>query len=130
MHPRAFIVALLCFSATALCQTPNAQRYDDPSPTPRQKGAISGKVMRSTDGAPLKKAVITLLPQQTPGPNFRQVSAMTDADGNFLLKDLEPGRYNLMAYRTGYVRQMYGQRRFGSSGTTLNLLEGQTIKEI
>ena len=130
MLSRAFIVAIILSCAIALGQSTASQRSDDPNPTPRQKGAISGKVTRSTDGAPLKKAVITLLPQQARGANFRAVSAITDADGIFLLKDLEPGRYNLTASRTGFVRQMYGQRGPGNAGTALNLLEGQTLKDI
>jgi hypothetical protein len=47
-----------------------------------------------------------------------------------LLKDLEAGQYRLSAARNGYARQEYGQRAVGRVGIVLNLLAGQTIRNV
>jgi hypothetical protein len=59
----------------------------------------------------------------------------TDAQGRFVLKDLEAGSYRLFFYANGYVRQEYGQRllsgnRLPFNGTPVNVAAGQTIRDV
>src|SRR5512140_2278667 len=99
------ILSTLCYSQA---QTP-ASPESVAEPEKKDAATIIGKVVRSTDGAPLKKATIFALQTQTvqSGP-VHPKSAITDADGKFVLKDLDPGRYSLSCTRTGYARHSHG----------------------
>lgn len=52
-------------------------------------------------------------------------SAQSDAAGNFVIEDVEPGRYTLSADHPGYVRGVYGPR--ANATTTLVLTTGQRM---
>ncbi len=93
-----------------------------------QKGQISGQVLDSGTGQPLKKAWVTA--RQTERGSRGGSTAVTDAQGNFLLKDLDAGRYILSVQRNGYVSQVYGQRSAGEQGTTISLNAGQNLTDI
>lgn len=96
-----------------------------------EKGTIEGRVISAVDGLPLKKANVMLLPQSQPGSITRPLSTITEADGKFLFKDLDPGpRYTINVVRNGYARQNYGQRLPNGPGTALSLSPGQHLKDI
>lgn len=107
-------------------QLPTAQGAAAKGNTP--KGQISGQVLDSSTGQPLKKAWITAR-QSERGARSGSTS-VTDAQGNFVLKDLDAGRYVLSAQRNGYVSQMYGQKSAGEQGTTISLNAGQNLGDI
>jgi hypothetical protein len=58
------------------------------------------------------------------------IVAMTERDGKFLFKDLEPGPYMLRVARGGYAAQEYGQKTPQSSGTVITLTPGQQMKDV
>lgn len=96
-----------------------------------EKCIIEGKVTSAVDGMPLKKAAVMLMPQAQPGTMSRPTSTITDADGKFVFKDLDPSaRYSINVTRNGYARQNYGQRVPNGPGTTLSLSPGQHLKDI
>jgi hypothetical protein len=94
----------------------------------RKTATIEGEVLRLTDGAPLKKAVVLAGSMEAAPQKNKTVT--TDADGRFILRDVEPGRYSLLAMRTGYARQNYGERTPQGAGTTLTVIAGQQVKDI
>ncbi len=113
------------------------QQATQPMGTPKplsdekvEKCIIEGKVTSAVDGMPLKKAAVTLMAQPQPGATIRPVATITDADGKFLFKDVEPARYTINIVRNGYARQNYGQRVPNGPGTTLTLAPGQHLKDI
>jgi hypothetical protein len=55
---------------------------------------------------------------------------MTDAVGKFVIPDLEPGTYRIAAGKNGFVRMNHGERVSGGPGTILNLISGQTMKDL
>ncbi len=57
--------------------------------------ALVGTVRSSADGRPLRDAVVEI---PTAGR-----SASSDADGAYEIRDLEPGRYDVLVSRTGYL---------------------------
>ncbi len=124
-----YLLVLGAASALAMAQSAAAPASIDTGRTQTEKCSIEGRVLRSDDGTPLKKAIVTAMPQQSKPP-VRPTSVVSDADGKFLFQDLEPGRYSLAAARTGYARQMYGQRSPTGPPTTLTLLAGQRMKDI
>lgn len=116
LFPLAFL--LLGVSLTA----------QQPAETPPAKCSIEGQVVRAGTGEPLKKARVIL--RKAEGRDQQPNSAVTGLDGRFLLKDIEPGRYRLLAGRNGYVRQEYGQRGPRSPGTILTLAPGQQLRDL
>jgi hypothetical protein len=54
----------------------------------------------------------------------------TDADGNYEIKELTAGRYNITVTKGGFVQGNYGQRRAGEPGTPIDLSDGQTADKV
>jgi len=69
-------------------------------------GSISGRVLDSRTGAPLRKANVQLL---TTGNANRSdpLTAETASDGSFEFTAIPPGDYILSADRTGFLRRIY-----------------------
>src|SRR5437773_1357590 len=127
----ASVVFLLQLAALATQQQP-------------ARGSIEGVVERSGTGEPIAGAEIRVMRVAMPveedrvGPRmavvftgsdpFAPVPAITDREGHFLLKDLEPGSYKMTAARNGYTKQEYGQRIPAGQGTVVTLASGQTLK--
>lgn len=122
-------IALLCLSfGICLAQDQLPLTSGAASKTTTQKGQISGQILDSGTGQPLKKAWVTARPTERGGRNGS--TAVSDTQGNFLLKDLDPGRYVLSVQRNGFVSQMYGQKSAGEQGTTITLSAGQNLTDI
>jgi hypothetical protein len=54
----------------------------------------------------------------------------TDEGGMFHFEKLEPGKYDLMATKSGYLRTNYGARRVNGPGIPLDLQPGQMLSDI
>src|SRR3989441_1559147 len=110
------------------------------------KGAIEGVVQRAGTGEPIAGAEIRVMRVATPGEEGRvgprmafvftgsdpyaPVPAITDREGHFLLKDLEPGSYKIAAARNGYTKQEYGQRIPAGQGDRVTFGGGTKLKDI
>ena len=94
----------------------------------RGKVEISGQVVDASSGQPLKKAWINARSSERGARNA--ITTVTDAEGHFDLKNLEPGRYQLVAQRNGYVRQSYGEKAQGEAGTPITVAAGQKFTDI
>lgn len=101
------------------------------------KASIEGFVVRAGTNEPIARARITVTripaggvpqPVTVAQPNIPVVT--TDAQGRFLVKDLEPGTHQLNAARNGFARQQYGERAPGRPGTPLNIVAGQAMKDV
>ncbi len=88
------------------------------------KCSVEGRVVNSVTGAPLRRVTLTLTAAA-------RVAGESGEDGRFAFQGLAPGRYRLVAQRTGYLVQGYGARS-GSTigGTTLDLAAGQQVKDV
>lgn len=98
---------------------------------PKNLAHIEGRTVSSA-GQPLRKTNLTLrsmdtAPGETPKPPY---GATSDAEGRFVFDAVEPGRYQLMADRQGYLRQAYGAKPSSMQGTQLTLTAGQQLKDI
>src|SRR3989449_4437252 len=110
------------------------------------RGSIEGVVQRAGTGEPIAGAEIRVMRVATPGEEGRvgprmafvftgsdpyaPIPAITDREGHFLLKDLEPGSYKITAARNGYTKQEYGQRIPAGEGTGVTLGGGQKSQDI
>ncbi len=97
--------------------------------TSGEKGSVQGVVINQTTGQPLRKSTLTLRPMEatplsaaTP-PGYTVIS---DAEGKFVMDQVEPGRYTLTADHPGYLRGTYRAR--GSALITIGA--GQTIANL
>lgn len=73
----------------------------------QDKCTLEGRVLNVATGAPLEKATVSLALTGQP----TSYAAISNAEGKFLFKDLDPGMYLLLVDRTGFVPQNYGGRR-------------------
>jgi uncharacterized GH25 family protein len=67
---------------------------------------ISGTVVNSVSGAPLRQAHLVAVPA---GGGAGQLESTTGADGKFAFEKVPAGTWTLTAERKGYLRQSYGQ---------------------
>ena len=100
-----------------------------PRDNPQEKtgtAVLSGRVMATETGKPLRRALVRASSQET--PQGRTVS--TDADGRWQLKSLPAGNYRVTIGKGGYVDISYGQLRPFEAGKVLELADGQTIEKV
>jgi hypothetical protein len=95
--------------------------------TKKETCTIAGTVIRVTDSAPLKSAIVELVDADK---QESRVTTVTDSNGRFQLKGLAPARYRLLVSRNSFVTQQYGQRRTGGPGSTLSLSPGQEMNDL
>jgi len=75
-------------------------------------GRIAGRVIGGENGAPLRRAVVSLSAE-----GMREGrSATTDDAGRFEFKDLPAARFDLNASKAGYVTMRYGRAARAASG--------------
>ena len=87
---------------------------------------LSGQILDSATGEPLRKAIVTLARQDGLAASRQR---NVDAAGRFEFSGLEPGRYGLSAGHTGFLSQRYGAARpGGSGGSIISLAAGQEIQ--
>jgi ferric-dicitrate binding protein FerR (iron transport regulator) len=132
-------LALLQLTSTA------PRREDSPL-----KGSIEGTVVRSGSNDPIANAQVSLVVALVHGQQFHSaigpdgtlpgVSARTstltippvetDERGRFVIRDVEPGSYRLVAARNGFVRQEYGQSADRRPGSVVTVAPGQSLKDL
>lgn len=97
-----------------------------------KNGTIKGRVVGADTGLGLTKATVTLFGQGSDRSEPRVVR--TNANGDYEVSAVKPGRYSVSASRSGYVTQSYGQKSTElypeRSGPILHLREGETLIDI
>jgi protocatechuate 3,4-dioxygenase beta subunit len=89
-------------------------------------GEISGVVFVLGNGAPVRRAQVTLS-----GPELRgQRTTVTDDQGRFTFQVVPAGRFNLTANKAGHVSSSYGAKRPGRPGTPIQLGDGQKVEKL
>jgi len=107
---------LVIFSVMALLATAGAQPA--PSPTPLYR--ITGTVVNSVTGEPVRRSIVAALSssdQQT------IASVETGSDGQFALEGLAAGKYDVVAFRRGFLLSLYDQHELFN--TAIVTSEGQ-----
>ncbi len=98
-----------------------------------EKCSIEGRVVNSVTGEAVQRVSLMLMPASAvSAADLNAGSRMVESDenGRFAFRDLNPGRYTLLAKRTGFAAQAYGGMRNQSSVTPLVLSMGQQVKEV
>ena len=102
----------------------SAQQQKDAPPAPT--GRISGRVLTSDSGRPVKRARVFVTAAELPGGR----GVLTDDNGVFDITELPAGRYTLTVSKSGFVSLSYGQRRPLQAGTPLQLGDGEQLKGV
>ncbi|MFN3326452.1 MAG: collagen binding domain-containing protein [Bryobacteraceae bacterium] len=121
---------ILClFVTVAFAQAPAAQGGAS-QPADSRLCRLEGKLVNSLTGEPIRRGNLSLSPnaQVAPFNAAQRMTAQSDAEGVFVFENIEPGTYQLMAERTGFVRQAYSARSNPFSGTPITLAPGQRLK--
>jgi Carboxypeptidase regulatory-like domain len=122
------IIAITLLAPIAPCQD-NSDRGLSSQLKHSQLCKVEGTVLNSVTGEPVRKRLVMLSVfgehRQT-----RQHSAMTDENGHFVIQDVEPGSYTLVAGGGGIPAQIYGRQFSGHGGKIISLEAGQSEKGI
>jgi Carboxypeptidase regulatory-like domain len=116
---------------TGAIQSTQAPAADDVKAQPKT-GSIRGRIVAADTGAPLGKATLMLMLSEPQGRQ-RPLTAKSNPEGEYELKEVKPGRYHLRANRNGYVSQAYGQKSPDSGmsqGTLLMVRAGETLGQV
>ena len=89
-------------------------------------GRITGRVVASDNGRPVKRARVFVTAAELPGGR----GMLTDDGGVFDFTELPAGRYTLTVSKAGFVSLSYGQRRPLQAGTPLQLADGEQLKGV
>src|SRR5712691_1720331 len=85
---------------------------------PAKTGSVAGVVIDEKSGDRVAKATVILRREQEGG-----IGEITSADGEFTLRDVDPGTYVLAVERDGYVVA-------GGQSQTINVQAGQTTSDV
>ncbi|MCX6597045.1 MAG: carboxypeptidase regulatory-like domain-containing protein [Acidobacteria bacterium] len=109
----------------------------------KKKGKIEGTVTHGLSKEIIRRAEVTLMPVNVKGfiqmgpdgpPGTRRTTS--DAEGKYVFTDVEPGRYQLAAQKSGFIRGVYnaggrppgkGASMMFAMGTQLELAAGQVV---
>jgi hypothetical protein len=126
--PFAAIVAA-CVLALRLAVAQELPPADRKPASSAGAGSISGVVTKRPGGEAAAGAVVKILNEPFGGgpPGAQTQTATAGADGSFLLTDVEPGTYWLVANLQGYLPVEYGQRSPTGVGTSFDVRAGQRV---
>jgi len=94
-----------------------------------QLAGIAGMVAKPGGNEPLSRATVTLI-AVAPDQTARTHSAVTEEDGRFTIRDIEPGDYRLLADSVRYGHTAYGQRKPDGPGSILSITAGQQLTDL
>jgi hypothetical protein len=92
--------------------------------TPVGRGTVQGLVLNASQ-EPINTARVELV-----GPNPEPFIARTNNDGQFVFSNIPTGRYRLSVKKEGFVRQEYGEKKTGDTGTVLVVEAGARTPNI
>lgn len=95
-------------------------------PAPRT-ARVEGQVLADASGLPLRRVQVILTPLEAGKP---AIGTQTDDRGNFLLRDIEPGGYQLSAQRDGYLTTTTFRRGTARMPPRFTLSRGEVITSV
>jgi protocatechuate 3,4-dioxygenase beta subunit len=123
-----------CFLLIALVagvqqgQQPSESKPKQAEVQKAEAGTIQGRIVSETTGEPIRKARVLL---NRIGESRREpYSTTTSEDGRFTLRDVEPGKYRLLATKNGYAKIQFGVSGPSRQETTLSLDPGQLLRDV
>jgi carboxypeptidase family protein len=96
----------------------------DRQKTIKGTATLKGYVVDAATGQPLRRVNVNAFGESGRG------GAMTDGEGRFEIRDLAAGKYSVGAQRAGYLPATFGQRVPEGPGTSIEVLDSQTVDKI
>lgn len=122
----ALLLMTVALSADAQT-TKDAQQTKEAKPA----GSISGTIVNSVDGSPIKGANVHLHGPQKEKPeaytDIERHSTRSAANGTFLVDGLSAGRYSVFVSKPGYVGVQTKTSRRPTHGVALSLGAGESL---
>ena len=119
------MIVAAALSSRAQTTAPSHNKPDENSPS---LCTVSGRVVTFSEGIPLKSAHVVLQPEVS-GAHPDVYGATSDSDGQLVLKNVKPGRYEFLATHAAYVDQHY-QSKGTDDGALLALRPGQEVTDV
>lgn len=99
------------------------------------RAAIEGVVLSAGGVEPVPEATVTVIRMDraaggAPAAPVRPLAILTERDGGFAFRDLEPGTYNLVAAAAGYVREQSGRHVPGGAAAIVAIAAGEAIRNV
>jgi hypothetical protein len=96
-------------------------------PDTARAAIVSGRVIDAGTGRPVPGAVVIPAGSATTDPVH---PVLTNASGQFVIRELRKGSLVLIAMKGGYVDATYGQRRPGGSAQPIPVDDGARVKDL
>lgn len=126
-----FLAAQGVVSVTGGMVTPGQPpKPEPPSYKPEELCTVEGIVRHAISGEPLRKAGVTLMRMEARGNTNPPATTTTNSEGKFAMKNIEPGRYRIMAQRNGFVNSEFGMPSGNRPTASLTLEKGQTARDV
>jgi len=94
-----------------------------------QLATAEGVVTKPGGTTPLSRATVMLDPV-VPSPNTKKRSVVSEEDGRFSIRDIQPGDYRLTVESARFGRASYGQRRPDGPGAILSFAPGRQVSDL
>ncbi len=98
------------------------------------QGAVEGKVVATTNGAPVRKAIVLLRPGRMVDSNQTRprdsYAAETDSSGKFSITGMVAGTYECVASRTGFGGQPPGSLISTKYTPLVTVEDGKTVSDV
>jgi hypothetical protein len=120
---------LACVAVAQLTSAPDAGCPSDESQK-KEYAALYGRIISITGDAVVKAKLILRSETATAAQSRASFSAVSASDGKFVFECVEPGRYQLVAEKPGYLQRAYGGAARSRSGAPLTLGAGQRVKDV
>jgi hypothetical protein len=118
----AVAVILAAFDAVAGQQAGRPPRDLLPGRPLTGTGVITGRVTAAETGVPLRQARVAAA-----GVVGTPREVITDDQGHFELRNLEPGPWQVTVSRSGYITRTFGQSRPFGRATAISIANGQRV---
>jgi Carboxypeptidase regulatory-like domain len=122
------VIVVIGAIALAGAAVPAQQPARDNAPTVTGTATISGRVfVAGTARQPARRARVTLtnVAHASPGQ-----TTTTDDSGAFAFGRVPAGRFEVQAFKPGYLRASYGASRPDRTGTPIVIGDGQTVTDL
>ena len=119
---RVLLVVVLSLAAFDAAAGQIARPRDFPGRQSTGSGVITGRVTASDTGVPLRQALVS-----ASGAMGIPREVVTDEQGRFTLRDLEPGAWQVTVSRSGYITRKFGQSRPFGRATAIAMTNGQKV---
>jgi hypothetical protein len=96
------------------------------APAPRTS-RLEGQVLADANGLPLRRVQVILTPLEAGRP---AIGTQTDDRGNFVIRDIEPGGYQLSAQRDGYLTTTTFRRGVARMPPRFALSRGELVTNL